>query len=416
MKLTVGNTPALELPPGKADHVVWDDDIPGFGVRLRAGGSRVWVFQFTIGEKQRRMTLGAVTPESFRTIKDPDGTVVKLGIRDQVSQLHARVRLGQDPAADKAEGRRRATETFEAVARKFLAFQRGELRPGSYRQVDRHITRLWKPLNELQLKAIDRRAVATIITDVKEKIGAVSANRAASTLSYFFTWAMGQGLAETNPLIGVAKFSEETRERVLSDGELRLIWNAAGDDHFGAIVKLLALTGQRADEIASLRWSEVGDAAIALPPERTKNARPHTVPLAKPAFDILQAQPRRADDDGILRELVFGVGQRGFSGWSRCKERLDERIAKENGKPLPDWRIHDIRRTVATGMAALEVQPHIVECVLNHVSGFRAGVSGIYNRNPYEPEKRRALDLWAEHVMALVEGRESTVTPLRRPA
>src|SRR5277367_2477298 len=123
MKLTVGNTPALGLPPGKSDHVFWDDDIPGFGVRLRAGGSRVWVFQFTIGEKQRRMTLGAATPESFKTVKDPDGSVVKLGIRDQVAQVHARVRLGQDPAADKAEGRRRATETFESVSRKFLAFQ-----------------------------------------------------------------------------------------------------------------------------------------------------------------------------------------------------------------------------------------------------------------------------------------------------
>lgn len=416
MKLTVGNTPALELPPGKADHVVWDDEIPGFGVRLRAGGSRVWVFQFTVGEKQRRMTLGAATPESFKTVKDPDGSVVKLGIRDQVAQLHARVRLGQDPAADKAEGRRRATETFESVSRKFLAFQKGELRPGSYRQVERHITRHWKPLGELQLKAIDRRAVAIIITDIKEEIGSVSANRAASTLSYFFTWAMGQGLAEANPLIGIAKFSEQARERVLSDNELALIWNAAGSDHFGAIVKLLALTGQRADEIASLRWSEVGDHAISLPAERTKNARPHIVPLAKPALDILLAQPRRADDNGILRELLFGVGQRGFSGWSRCKERLDERIAKENGQPLPGWRVHDLRRTVATGIAKLEVQPHVIEAVLNHVTGSRSAISRVYNQNTYEPEKRRALDLWANYVIKLVEGRESNVTPLRQLA
>jgi integrase len=416
MKFTVGNTPALELPPGKADHVFWDDEIPGFGVRLRAGGSRVWVFQFTIGEKQRRMTLGAATPESFKTVKDRDGSVIKLGVRDQVAQLHARVRLGQDPAADKAEGRRRATETFESVSRKFLSFQKGELRPGSYRQVERHITRHWKSLNELQLKAIDRRAVATIITDIKDEIGGVSANRAASTLSYFFTWAMGQGLAEANPLIGIAKFSEQARERVLSDNELVLVWNGAGSDHFGAIVKLLALTGQRADEIASLRWSEVGDHAISLPPERTKNARPHIVPLAKPALDVLQAQPRRADDDGTLRELVFGIGQRGFSGWSRCKERLDERIAKEGGKPLPAWRVHDLRRTVATGMADLGVQPHVIEAVLNHVSGSKSGVAGIYNRSSYEPEKRRALDLWANHVTALAEGCENKVTLMRQPA
>jgi integrase len=195
-----------------------------------------------------------------------------------------------------------------------------------------------------------------------------------------------------------------------------MIWNAAGDDHFGAIVKLLALTGQRADEIASLRWSEVGDHAIALPADRTKNARAHSVPLAKPALDILMAQPRRADDDGILRDLVFGVGQRGFSGWSRCKERLDERISKENGAPLPGWRVHDLRRTVATRMAELEVQPHVIEAVLNHVTGSRSAISRVYNRNTYEPEKRRALDLWADRLMAIVEGRESNVMPLRRQA
>jgi integrase len=362
------------------------------------------------------MTLGRVTQESFSTIKDPDGTVVKLGIREQVSQLHARVKLGQDPAGDKAEGRRRATETFEAVSQKFLAFQSGELKPGSYRQVERHILRLAKPLHGIALASIDRRTVAGIIGDIKVASGTVSANRAASTLSYFFSWAMGQGLAETNPLIGIAKFTEQARERVLSDSELRLVWNAAGDDHFGAIIKLLALTGQRADEIASLRWSEIGDDAITLPPERTKNHRQHVVPLAQPALDILRKQPRRANDDGVLRELVFGIGERGFSGWSRCKERLDERIAKENGRPLPGWRVHDLRRSVATGLAALEVPPHIVECVLNHVSGFRAGVSGVYNRNPYELEKRRALNLWADHLMAVVEGRESNVTLLRQSA
>jgi integrase len=212
---------------------------------------------------------------------------------------------------------------------------------------------------------------------------------------------MGQGLAEANPLIGIAKFSEQPRERVLSDSELRLVWNAAGDDHFGAIIKLLMLTGQRADEIASLRWSEIGDDVITLPSERTKNHRAHVVPLTGLTLDILRAQPRRANDDGVLRDLVFGVGQRGFSGWSRSKARLDERIAEENGKPLPGWRVHDLRRSVATGMAAFGIQPHIIEAVLNHVTGSRSAVSRIYNRSTYEPEKRRALDLWGSHITAL---------------
>jgi integrase len=416
MKLTVKETPALKLPDGKTDQVFWDAEIPGFGIRLRAGGSRVWVFQFSLGNKQRRMTLGAATKESFSTIKDPDGRVVKLGIREQVAHLHARVKLGQDPATDKAVGRKRAAETFEAVTARFLAFQKGELRPGSYRQVERHIRTHAKPLHGLALPSIDRRTVAAVITDIKVGSGTVAANRTTSTLSYFFTWAMGQGLAEANPLFGIAKFAERPRERVLCDTELRLVWNAAGDDHFGAIIKLLMLTGQRADEIASLRWSEVGGDAIMLPSERTKNHRAHVVPLPALALDILRAQQRRANNDGVLRDLVFGVGQRGFSGWSRCKARLDKRIAEENGKPLLGWRIHDLRRSVATGMAALGIQPHIIEAVLNHVTGSRSAVSRIYNRSTYEPEKRRALDLWGSHVTALANGEASNLLPVRVPA
>jgi integrase len=276
------------------------------------------------------------------------------------------------------------------------------------------VAHLAKPLHRLQFAAIDRRTVAALIADVKEASGAVTANRTASTLSYLYAWAMGQGFAEANPLIAIPKFSEQARERVLDTNELALIWNATEDDHYGSIVRLLTLTGQRADEIASLRWSEIGENAITLPSGRTKNKRQHSTPLSGPALNILRAQPWRASDDGTLRELVFGVGQRGFSGWSRCKERLDERIAQGDEKPLPVWRLHDIRRSVATGMADLGVQPHIIEAVLNHVSGPKAGVAGIYNRSTYEPEKRRALELWANHLMAVVEGRDSNVTALKR--
>jgi integrase len=404
MKLTTKNTPTLPLPADKTDHIFWDDEVTGLGLRLRAGGSRNWVFQYALGEKQRRMSLG-----SAKAIKLPDA-------RKTAEKLHAKVKLGDDPAGQKAEKKARAADTFEAIGQRFLAFQKDQLKPGSYRQVERHM-RHAKPLHRLQLAAIDRRTVASLISALKDSSGAVTANRVGSTLSYFFTWAMGQGIVENNPLIGVSKFEEKARERVLSDAELRLIWNHAGDDHYGSIVKLLMLTAQRADEIASLRWSEIGDDAITLPSARTKNGRQHVVPLSGPALAIVQAQPRRASDDGSLRDLVFGLGHRGFSGWSRCKERLDERITKDRkGKPLPHWTTHDLRRTAATSMANLGVQPHIIEAVLNHVSGHKSGVAGIYNRSTYEPEKRDALVRLAGHLMTVVEGGASNVTPLRRPA
>jgi integrase len=171
---------------------------------------------------------------------------------------------------------------------------------------------------------------------------------------------------------------------------------------------------------------------ILLPAERSKNHRPHVVPLSAAALAIIEAQERRAD-----RDLIFGRGAKPFSGWSNCKERLDARITKANGnKEIPHWTPHDLRRTFATyaggGLPAhqlaklsprekelakgLGIEPHIVEAVLNHVSGSRSGVAGTYNRSTYEGPKRVALDLWADHLTAIVEGRASNVTPLRREA
>jgi integrase len=439
MKLTTKGIRGLKLPAGKTDQLFWDDDIPGLGLRLRAGGSRTWVFQYTVGEKQRRLSLGAATDESFKTVKQKDdrgSEVVKLGIRERADQLHARVKLGEDPAGDKTENRRRASDTFESLARKYLAAKKAGMRPGSYDQIRRHIETYAQPLSGLQVAKIMRRDIAILIGTVKQNSGAVTSNRVRSTLSDFFSWAMSEGIEgiDGNPVIGTNKSEESPRERVLMDHELRAIWKHAGDDHYGVIIKLLMLTGQRADEIASLRWSEINETtipekrvtdairlphfnikAIDLPADRTKNKRAHIVPLSELAVSILDKQPRRANDDGSIREFVFGIGQQGFSGWSRCKERLDERIAKELGKPLDHWTPHDLRRTMSTLMNdRLGILPHVVEAILNHVGGTKAGVAGVYNKALYLRERAESLNLWADHLTAIVEGRENNVTPFKR--
>jgi integrase len=186
----------------------------------------------------------------------------------------------------------------------------------------------------------------------------------------------------------------------------------------------LMLTGQRASEIADLRWPEIVDFRpsqagivgdeIRLPGERTKNHRAHTVPLTNAALKILEAVPPRTKPNGTPRELVFGSGEGGFSGWSKAKDQLDERIAEMTGEPVVPFRIHDLRRSFATHAAEIGIQPHIIEAILNHVSGSKAGVAGIYNRALYEPEKRAAMARWADQLLAWIEGRESNVTPLLR--
>jgi integrase len=384
--------------------------LAGFGLRLRAGGSRSWVFQYALGEKQRRMSLG-----SAKVV-----TLVKA--REVASEMHAKVRLGHDPAGEKEEGRARAADTFGSLVDEYLAGKKPEMKPRAYAQIERHLLRYAKPLHGLQVAKVDRHNIASLLAKLASTAGAVSSNRARASLSAFYGWAMRGGVkgVNANPVLGTERKKEISRDRVLSGDELAAVWNALEDDHYGAIVKLLILTGQRADEIASLRWSEIGEGAITLPPERLKNKggksrKPHVVPLSGPAHAILGTLPRRANGDGTMRELVFGIGQRGFSGWSHCKERLDQRLAA-SGKALTHWTQHDIRRSCATGMADLGVQPHIIEATLNHISGHKAGVAGIYNRSTYDAEKRQALNLWAGHLMAVVEGLGSSVTPMRRPA
>jgi integrase len=432
MKLTAKEIRRLELPEGKSDYLFWDDDIPGFGIRMRAGGSRNWVFQYALGDKQRRMSLGAATPESFAK---SDG----LGIRERAAQLHAKVKLGQDPASDKDEGRKRASDTFEAIAKNYLAAKKRSTRPGTYRETERHIATHSKPLNGLQASKVTRRDIATLIGAIRDSGSPVAANRVRSTLSDFFSWAMSEGIdgVDVNPVMGTSKSEETARDRVLKDFELRLIWNHAGSDDYGSILRLLMLTGQRADEMASLLRSEIGKVtvpekrvteairlqpfdvdAIDLPPERTKNRRPHIVPLSRTAAAILIERPQRANGDGSLRDYVFGIGQRGFSGWSRCKERLDGRITRTLGKPLDHWTPHDLRRTLSTVMNdQLGVLPHVVEAILNHVSSHQSGkrgVAGTYNKALYLRERVEALGLWADHLAAIVGAGDDNVMPLKR--
>jgi integrase len=388
----ITKTTVEQLQPGEW---LWDADhrevVKGFGARRQTDGI-FYYLRFRLAGRQHIKSLGRhgspYTPDTART---------------KAKEKLGKAAAGADPFAEEAKVR--AAETFGNEVKRYLERKKAAMKPRAYREVERHLMNHAKPLHRARLGEIDRRAVAVRLSEIETSSGPVARNRVRSSLSAFFAWTITEGFIELNPVAGTAKAEESgTRERVLSQTELAEVWAVLEDDQFGDIVRLLVLTAQRREEIGSLRWSEVDfeRGLIMLPPARTKNKRLHEIPLLPPARAILERQSRR-------RDIIFGRGKGGFSGWSDCKARLDQRLidtrreADPKAKPIPDWTLHDLRRTGATMMAdKLGVLPHIIEAILNHVSGHRAGVAGIYNRAKYEAEMRQALERWAEHVAALV--------------
>jgi integrase len=398
MKLTQTAIAKIELAPGQAERIVFDERLSGFGLRVRAGGKRTWIVQYRVGKKQRRKTLGSVD-------KIMAAKAYKVAEQDL-----AGVTLGtSDPQAKKIEARAKASETFETIAARFLIAKEGQVKQSSFDQIKTHLTKHWSTFNGRSIHDIARRDIATRLGEIAQERGPYAANRARATLSSFYGWAMNEGIVEANPVVATNRQTDEkARDRVLSDAELVAIWNASTGD-YGGIVQLLILTAQRRDEVGAIARGELDLAGRkwTIPSARTKNGREHEIPLSDPALAILKTAAARKGREA--REAIFGDSEsgNGFSGWSKAKAALDQRIAdaaagtKEKKKPVP-WRVHDIRRTVATRMADLGVLPHVIESALNHISGHKAGVAGVYNRALYSAEKRQALDLWAVHVEALL--------------
>jgi integrase len=381
------------LPEGKTDYTYFDEDIPGLGLRIRKGGakgeSRVWVFHYWRDGRGRKMTLG----------KYPK--LMAQGARDMVQRkLAPEVALGHDPADEKFE-RRTDKETFGETVAAYLQAKQSELRPRTFTEAERYLSEAAKGLHGRELAAVSQADIALLLNRASAGGHNATANRLRANLAALFTWAAKQGKVKDNPVSKTEKRKEQARDRVLTDAELAAIWNALPDSDYGRIVKLLMLTGQRRDEIGGLRWAEIdlsGEGFIHLPKERTKNKRPHMVPLSPPARAILAALQEQAGD----REFVFGRGQ-GFAGWSASKAALDSALTFTN------WTLHDLRRTAATGMARLGVNLPVIERALNHISDSFSGIVGVYQHHPFNGERREALDKWAAHVVALVSKRPFAV-------
>jgi integrase len=407
MKLRERDIAALTLPPGKSEAIFFDDDCPGYGVRLREGGSSTFVFQYRIGKRQRRLTFGTV------------GAMPAARAREQAEKFHAAIKLGRDPVNEKEQALKLANDTVAVHLPEFLASQKKRLRPRSYIEVERHLMIFAKPVHGFAMAKLTRRDVASLLTKIaNENSGNATTNRVRTSLSSFCTWLIKQGVLDVNPVSYTERREEKPRDHLLEPGELAQIWSALRDEPYGRIVKLLALSGARREEIGALEWREIDfeKKLISLPKERTKNKRPHVIPLSAEALAILQSQPRLTMPDGSLCEHVFGRGTRGFNDWVGSKADLDKRIADAcnvTGKQPPrPWVLHDFRRVMSTTMhEKLAIQPHVVEACLGHV-GHQSGIPGVYNLATYGDEKRKALSLWGDYVIKVVEGADNVV-PLR---
>jgi integrase len=404
MKFTSKSIAALDLPAGKSEHTIWDPSVPGFGIRLRSEGSRTWRIQYrTTAGQQRSESLGDVRKVDLESA------------RKIAKQRFAQVELGQDPGAERDAARRAAAAAELTVGRIIESYLQAkqDVRPSTYRQAVRYLKDYARPLHGCPVSALKRAQVAAWVGDLRRNHGRGSARDGRMNLSALFSWAMREGLAETNPVIGTGNPGAgiRPRDRVLDDHELRIIWQVCDevDDDFCRVLKLALLTSCRRAELGSLRHDEcdLETGKLVLPGSRTKNHRQHELTLPEPALAILRAQPRI---DG--RPWVFGRDGEGLTGWSWRKARFDRLVAEAVGKPLPPFCVHDLRRTAATRIAEF-APPHIVEALLNHA---KPTLVATYNLATYRAEKAQALATWAERLLAIVERRPPKVLSLPQRA
>lgn len=383
------------LAASMRETFLWDDQLRGFGLRATPNGARSYVFQYRLGGREspsRRYTIGRHgspwTPQTARR---------------EAERLSMLVHQGVDPVQAEHERRRQAVDlAFEAYVETFVElylkkrWKQWPLGAGVLRREAVPVLRQ-KPLPSI------KRSDLSLIWDRLADRPAV-ARLTHATLRKLLRWAVSRGDLERSPLEGVDPPPPvAARDRVLSDDELAMVWRGCDElgYPFGDLLRLLILTGQRREEVASLNWRELDRAGAlwSLPAARAKNGKPHLVPLTSHAIE--QLDQIAGDEEWPGSGLVFSTnGKTSVSGFSKAKRRLDEYLARAvgEGRAIELWRIHDLRRTVATNLQRLGVRFEVTEAVLNHVSGSRGGIAGVYQRHDWAAEKRDALRSWDDHL------------------
>ena len=381
----------------------------GFGVRVTATGARAFVLNYRWRGREHRFTIGSW----------PDWSALK-AVRE-ARNLRQRVDRGENPLHDRAPAPeiKTVTNVLDDFVFRYVRNTESPLRSAS--TIVSAFDRLVKPsIGRLGIYELRRSHVAVMLDRIEDESGPVMADRTRAYLRKALNWYAERDdqFNLTAAFVRVkprANAKERSRTRVLSDEEIRIIWPLLVQfGSFGALVKILLLTAQRRDEVARMSRKEIGNDGIwTIPAERYKTKRPNHVPLSKSALAIIQSQPKLAGCDFVFPSR----SQTHYSGFGKRKIALDKEVAaaiekRANGgrvEPIPNWTLHDLRRTAKTLMVRAGVRPDISERVLGHVI---AGVEGTYDRHSYANEKRDALEKLAFTIERILHPEPYTVAIL----
>jgi integrase len=375
------------LTSSQSEVVYWDAGYPGFGVKVTPKGRKVFIVLYRTGgagTKLRKYTIG------------PYGRVTLHQARVAAQKVFAAKLEGRDPAAEKRAAKRRVVaDRIDDLLESFIAQHLSQNRSGGEiaRLLRREVGQTWGGRSVYE---ISKRDVVEVVTAIEQRGAPAAANKTLKSIKTFLRWCVGRAILEQSPAEGVPLPSKEVaRDRVLDDQELAQLILAARKvgGPYGGIVEVLALTGQRREEVARLNWQEldVKQRIWTIPKSRTKNGKAHVVHLSDQALSVL----KRVDQRG---PLVFSLlGTKPFQEFSRAKSLLDQ-ISGVSG-----WRLHDLRRTCVSGMARLGVAPHVADKILNHQAGTISGVAAVYQRHEFLAERKKALDIWGAHVGKLLK-------------
>ncbi len=383
-----------DLPVTSKDILYWDAGLPGFGIKVTPKGRKVFLVLYRVagaGSRLRKYTIG------------PYGRVTLPMARAQAQKIFAARLDGRDPAEEKKQSRRRlVVDRLDELVETFIREHVSQI--GTVRRITnllrRDVIAHWGAMSVHEIK---KRDVIDLVSTVSQR-NPHAGYRLLKTLKTFFRWSVGRAVIDFSPAEGVPSgWREVSRDRVLTDQELAAVILAARKMPwpYGGVVEFLALTGQRREEVAQLKPLEIDENARTwtIPAERTKNKRAHIVHLSEPAWALIA---------GRLNGSYVFLSTRGshFQTFGKAKRELDKLCG------VHGWRVHDLRRTIVSGMARLGVPPHVADKILNHQSGTISGVAAVYQRHDFLSERKEALERWGTHVDQIIQ--TSKITPERR--